>query len=56
MTLWTVRSDGMLCAGRRGALAGMLTIPAITTRPQPVLGAREEYHKGDVPCMLHNML
>src|SRR4030095_10714080 len=32
------------------ALAGMLTTPAIPARPQTVLGAREECHKGDVPC------
>jgi polyisoprenoid-binding protein YceI len=34
----------------------MLITPAIPGRPQTVLGAREDCHKGDVPCILQNIL
>ena len=45
LTLWAVRSDDMLGACSRWALASLWTTPARPAHPQTILGAREDCHQ-----------
>ena len=45
LTLWAVRSDDMLCACSRWALARLWATPARPAQPQTIRGVREDCHQ-----------